>query len=91
MGVSREVAEEALDGVDEGENAYRAASRVLRRLGQLDYDTFRKKLAAHLRRQGFSPETVRVTVRRLWQELSADPAYGHKDGHAYGGQPEDVA
>ena len=70
MGVSREVADDALEGLDEDESAYRAASGISRRLGQPDYDTFQKKLVPYLRRRGFGLETTKGAVRRLWGELS---------------------
>ena len=88
MGVSREVVEEALEGLDEDEGAYRAACGMLRRLRQTEYDPFRKKLGAYLRRRGFGPETVSRTVRRVWQELS-DPAYGHKEASNYNEHQKD--
>ena len=82
MGVSREVADDALEGLDEDESAYRAASGISRRLaeesrrlGQSDYDTFQKKLVPYLRRRGFGPETTKGAVRRLWSELS-DTVHG---------------
>jgi len=88
-GVSREVAAEALAGLDEEENAYGAARRMLHKLGQVDYDTFRKRVVTYLRRRGFGGEAIGRTVRRLWVELS-DPAYGYIKGNAQDEQPEDV-
>ena len=43
MGVQREVAEESLLGMDEGENALRAARGLERRLSKTDYNAFRTK------------------------------------------------
>jgi len=90
FGVPREVVEEALGELDEDEGAYRAASRVLKRLGGLDQWTFRRKLVAHLRRRGFDLGTVNRTVQRLLQELS-DPVHGGIDGDGHHDQPEGVA
>ena len=90
LGVPREVVEEALGELDEEEGAYRAAGRVLRRLGGLDQGTFRRKLAAHLRRRGFDLGTVNRTVQRLLQELS-DPVHGDVEGDGHHDQPEGVA
>ncbi len=75
LGVAREVVDEALQGLDEVENAYRAGAGYLRRVGQADYHAFREKLSAHLRRRGFSWASVNEAVQRLWRELS-DPSYG---------------
>ena len=82
MGVSRDVADDALEGTDEDESAYRAASGISRRMGQADYDTFQKKLVPYLRRRGFGPETTRGAVHRLWSELS-DTVHGdiYGEGH----------
>lgn len=88
MGVSREVVEEALNGLDEEENAYRASCGFLRRLGGADYGTFRRKLVAYLHRRGFGSEAVKCTVQRLWQELS-DPAYSHIGAEGHGEQQKD--
>ena len=75
MGVSREVANDALEGLDDDESAYRAARGISRRLGQSDYVAFQKKLIPYLRRRGFGPETSKGAVRRLWSELS-DTVHG---------------
>ena len=79
MGVQREVAEESLLGMDEGENALRAARGLERRLSKTDYNAFRTKLVAHLRRRGFRSGVVSSTVKLLWEEL-ADPGDGEVGG-----------
>jgi len=58
-----------LDGIDDEESAYRAAQKRGRTLAKEDYETFRRKLGAFLRRRGFSYEVVSRTTERLWQEL----------------------
>lgn len=67
-GVSEEAINSAVEAVDECEEAYRAAQPRALRLARVDRDTFRRRLADFLRRRGFSYETVRETVERLWQE-----------------------
>ena len=89
LGVSGEVVEEALEGLDEQENAYRAASGTLRRLRTADYDTFSRKLGGHLRRRGFRGEIVKGAVERLWSELS-DTVNGDIEGDAQAENPEDI-
>ena len=81
MGVSREVVEGALSGLDEEALAYRAASEMLRRLGQADRGTFRKKLAASLRRRGFDVGATRVAIERLCRELP-DSVDSHVDARS---------
>ena len=80
-GVSREVAEEALCGLDEEEGAYQAGRRVVRKLCAVDYATFRKVLGTHLGRRSFRRGAIDAAVHRLWSELS-DPGYGQveRDG-----------
>ena len=67
-GVDPEVVAAALDGVDEEAAAYAAARKSAARLGRSDRGEFRGKLAAALRRRGFSYEVTERTVNRLWQE-----------------------
>ena len=78
LGVDREVIQEALDGIDEAENAYRAASAIARRLANNDYGHFRRKVWAYLQRRGFDHSAIRSTVERHWSEL-ADPLDGGVD------------
>lgn len=68
-GVDPEVIDEVLDGIDDEESAYRAAQKRGRTLAKEDYETFRRKLGAFLRRRGFSYGVVNRTTERLWQEL----------------------
>jgi SOS response regulatory protein OraA/RecX len=44
----------------------------MRRLRGAQRRDFQTKISAHLQRRGFSYEVVRLTVRRLMQELDAD-------------------
>ncbi|MBI4197747.1 MAG: RecX family transcriptional regulator [Chloroflexi bacterium] len=67
-GVSREVAEAAVQDMDDAENAYRAAQRHLKALAGLDYPAFHRRLSAYLRRRGFPQDVVRHTVGRVWEE-----------------------
>lgn len=68
-GIDRELIDEVLDGIDDEESAYRAAQKRGRTLAKEDYETFRRKLGAFLRRRGFSYGVVNHTTERLWQEL----------------------
>ena len=69
-GVGREVAEEAVAGLDDEANAYRAGQGRMRSLGGLDYVTFRRRLGGYLARRGFGTAIVRGAVERLWRERS---------------------
>lgn len=68
-GVPRDIAAETTVGVDDGDAAYRAAERKAGAMGALPYADFERRLGSFLLRRGFSYETTRSTVRRLWEEL----------------------
>ncbi len=67
-GIDREVADGVLAGADDEAAAYRASRKKAARLAGCDYTEFRNRLAAALRRRGFSYEVTEHTVKRLWQE-----------------------
>ena len=72
-GVKGDVAEKALEGLDEPEMAQRVGAKFLRRLAGLDRRTFYNRMMGYLRRRGFNYRICADTTERLWQELS-DPA-----------------
>jgi regulatory protein len=78
LGVDGEVVEETLEGMDEEESAFRAGSKLLGRLGGLDYDTFRKRMIAYLNRRGFPYGIAHRVTERLW----ADASHSHVHGDA---------
>lgn len=67
-GVDPQLVAEVMEGIDEEDSAYRAASRKVRLWAREDHDTFSRKLGAFLRRRGFDYEVIRHTVERLWWE-----------------------
>ena len=67
-GVSREIASESTTGIDDADAAYRAAQRRAGAMATLRYPNFERRLGGFLLRRGFSYQTTRATVRRLWQE-----------------------
>ena len=67
-GVSREVVEEAVAGLDDDATAYRAGKGRLPSLRGLDYVTFRRRLEGYLKRRGFGASVTGRTVNRLWRE-----------------------
>lgn len=72
-GIDEEIIEEALQGsVEDLELAQRAAQKMVRRLSNLDWQEFRKKLSAFLARRGFSYETVAQVVKTSWDELQSE-------------------
>lgn len=75
-GVARETAATAVETIDEGDAAYRAASKKAAVLGGKPFEEFRRKVGDLLLRRGFSYETASETVRQLWEES------GGRDGAA---------
>jgi regulatory protein len=68
-GVPDEVVQKALvDSVDDETLADQAAIQYARKLKNLEWLEFRKKLSAFLARRGFSFEIIGPLVRRVWQE-----------------------
>jgi regulatory protein len=72
-GIERQSADEHLGALDEADAAYRAASRRARAMPALPFATFQRRLGDHLLRRGFTHETARATVRRLWEERGGLP------------------
>lgn len=71
-GIDEEIIESALQGsVEDLELAQRAAQKMVRRLTNLEWQEFRKKLSAFLARRGFSYETVAQVVKTAWDELQS--------------------
>ncbi len=68
MGVVNDVIEQVVAGIDDEENAYRAALQKTRNCTPDDYQSFRRRLGDYLRRRGFNYEVISHTVGRIWQE-----------------------
>ena len=66
------MANEAVQDMDDDENAYAAGAKAARRLAKLDPAVFRRRLWAYLKRRGFSSAVTRRTVERLLQEADED-------------------
>ena len=90
LGVSRDAIDEALEGLDEEENALRAGRKLLSSLRGADHATFEKKLGAYLQRRGFGFAVARQAILRLWEELS-EPTDGDVEGDQQKEETEDVA
>jgi regulatory protein len=58
----------AVEVLDEGEAAYRAAGQHAGRYAHLDRQTFRKKVGDFLLRRGFGYSVIQDTVNHLWAE-----------------------
>ncbi len=67
-GVTDDIANQAVSGVDDADSAYQAALSKARSLPHSDYQSFRRRLGEYLRRRGFGYEVINQTVGRIWQE-----------------------
>ena len=68
-GLQTDIIEEAVNDIDEKENAYRAALSRSRRLTGLEYKEFRLKLGQYLGRRGFNYGIIKEITDRVWKEL----------------------
>ena len=78
FGVAREVIDQALAGIEEEENAYRAGLKLAVRLISRDctQEALGRKLYPYLQRRGFAYSLARETVKRLWLALAPQPLGG---------------
>ena len=72
-GIPETAVETVLSGIEsEEELAYRAAEKYVRKLSNVDRETFRQKLGGFLARRGFTYDTARQVIERLWVERTSD-------------------
>jgi regulatory protein len=67
-GLARDIIESVIGEIDESDSAYRAALVKARRLPLDDFQLFRHRLGAYLRRRGFGYDIINETVARVWRE-----------------------
>ena len=78
-GVTDDAIEAALEGMNEEDSAYRAASNRAKRLPRDTKQIFAKRLGDYLARRGFSYDVVREVTERLWSELTEGEEPAHDD------------
>jgi regulatory protein len=71
-GVESEVINEAVEDIDETDNAYRAALTKARTLPVSDYQIFRQRLGGYLQRRGFNYGVINKVVKQTWQERTGN-------------------
>ena len=69
-GVSQEIIQEALDQCNDEALAYKAACKQSKKLKNLEWADFRKKMYSFLARRGFSYEIAGPIVTRVWEEIN---------------------
>ena len=67
-GITSDIIDQAVDTIDDDNNAYRAASDKARSLPQSDYQSFRRRLGEYLKKRGFGYRVINQAVERVWQE-----------------------
>lgn len=67
-GVSQEIIERTLEGINDEEIAYASGLHRMHLLAHLEYPQFQQRLSNYLAYRGFSYEVIRTTIARLWQE-----------------------
>jgi regulatory protein len=68
-GLQTDIIEDAVNDIDEKENAYKAALSRARRLAALDYKVFRLRLGQYLGRRGFNYGIIKEITDRVWKDL----------------------
>ena len=66
-GVTADVVGAATAGMDDETGALRAGEKRAKVLGQVDRDTFRRRLGDYLRRRGYNYDVIEKTINELWQ------------------------
>jgi regulatory protein len=67
-GVAPDVVDAVVSTIDDEDSAYRTAARRAGRMTVKDYQEFRRRLGAYLRRRGFNYDIINKTVEKIWQE-----------------------
>ncbi|MEW6717370.1 MAG: RecX family transcriptional regulator [Chloroflexota bacterium] len=67
-GISEEIINKTLDHLDEEALANKAASKYFRRIKNLDWPDFRRKLYGYLARRGFEYQIISSVVAHIWAE-----------------------
>jgi len=71
-GVDPGTISEAVEGIDELENARRAAEAKARNMPVTDYQVFRQKLGGYLQRRGFNYGVISRIVKQVWEERTGE-------------------
>lgn len=67
-GITEEIIHDSLQDVDDDQTAFDLAFRYSKRLSNLDWQSFRKRIGGYLARKGFGYETINQVTRRIWSE-----------------------
>ena len=67
-GLDNEVIDQAVEQVNEDQQAYQAAVKYLNKLDTAEWQEFRKKLTNYLLRRGFRFDVINPVVHKVWEE-----------------------
>ena len=68
-GITREIINEELEGLDESALALHCARKKALRFQHLDQESFQKKMSGYLNRRGFPYQIIQDTILEIWQEI----------------------
>ena len=71
-GVEAGIITGAVEGIDELENARRAAAAKCRTLAVTDYQVFKNKLGGYLQRRGFDYGVISKIVKEAWKDRNGE-------------------
>ena len=85
LGVSEAIIDETLEGMDEADNARRAALRPAARMVQrgCSREDFRRKIGDFLARRGFAYGVINETVDEIWQDSNRESGFESLPGEKY--------
>jgi regulatory protein len=67
-GLDDEIIDQAVEQVDEDQQAYQAAVKYLRKLNTDEWQEFRLRLTNYLLRRGFNFDVIKPVVHKVWEE-----------------------
>ncbi len=67
-GISKEIIDQVVSTIDDEGNACRAASEKAKRVKDVDYETFYRKVGSHLQRRGFSSSVIKHALNKAWED-----------------------
>lgn len=65
-GISKQIADEAVESINDMSAAYKAGSVILNRIDLSDHNRFVRKMYGYLARRGFGRATIRKATSDLW-------------------------
>ena len=78
-GIDTEIIAQTLDTIDDEEMAYQAALSRARKLNQLEWKAFLRKMYRYLSQRGFNHEISSQAISRVWEQIrTTDQSLDHE-------------